>query len=176
MLKLIVAKKRHDAITRLLVNILEFRKRSDRLQGVFKLLYLFKPEHFWFTEYICCGLSFAITLQWHHNEHEGLSRHQPHECLFNSLFRRRSKKTSKIGVTARSSIIFKDLQWLYPMAWHRGCSPNNSDTAYWYHMVIMEVGRPLLFGMLWYLSNGMLCIKDFVHRPVTHPTNRFCFV
>ena len=39
-----------------------------------------------------------MTLQWHHNEHDGISNHQPHDCLLNHLFRRRSKKTSKLHV------------------------------------------------------------------------------
>ena len=34
-----------------------------------------------------------------HNEHDGISNHQPHHCLLNSLFGRRSKKTSKLRVT-----------------------------------------------------------------------------
>ena len=38
-------------------------------------------------------------LHWHHNDHDGVSNHQPHDCLFNRLFRRRSKKTSKLRVT-----------------------------------------------------------------------------
>ena len=38
-------------------------------------------------------------LQWRHNEHDGFSNHQLHDCLFNSLFRRRWKKTSKLCVT-----------------------------------------------------------------------------
>ena len=36
---------------------------------------------------------------WRHNEHDGVSNHQPHDCLFNRLFRRRSKKISKLRVT-----------------------------------------------------------------------------
>ena len=40
-----------------------------------------------------------IILQWHHNEHDGISNHQPYDCLLNRLFRRRSKKTSKLRVT-----------------------------------------------------------------------------
>ena len=40
-----------------------------------------------------------ITLQWRHNDHGGVSNHQPHDCLLNRLFRRRSKKTSKLRVT-----------------------------------------------------------------------------
>ena len=39
------------------------------------------------------------TLWWRHNDHDSVSNHQPHECLFNRLFRRRSKETSKLRVT-----------------------------------------------------------------------------
>ena len=38
-------------------------------------------------------------LQWRHNDHDGVPNHQPHDCLLNRLFRRRSKKTSKLRVT-----------------------------------------------------------------------------
>ena len=37
--------------------------------------------------------------QWHHNGRDGVSNHRPPHCLFNRLFRRRSKKTSKLRVT-----------------------------------------------------------------------------
>ena len=39
------------------------------------------------------------TLHWRHNDHGGVSNYQPHDCLLNRLFRRRSKKTSKLRVT-----------------------------------------------------------------------------
>ena len=32
------------------------------------------------------------SLQWRHNGHNGVLNHQPHDCLLNRLFRRRSKK------------------------------------------------------------------------------------
>ena len=32
------------------------------------------------------------SLQWRHNGHDSVSNHQPHDCLLNRLFRRRSKK------------------------------------------------------------------------------------
>ena len=41
----------------------------------------------------------VFSLQWRHNGHNGASNHQPHDCLLNRLFRRRSKKTSKLRVT-----------------------------------------------------------------------------
>ena len=40
------------------------------------------------------------TLQWRHNGRDDVSNHQPHDCLLNRLFRRRSKKTSKLRVTS----------------------------------------------------------------------------
>ena len=40
-----------------------------------------------------------ISLHWRHNEGDGVSNHQPNDCLLNHLFRRRSKKTSKLRVT-----------------------------------------------------------------------------
>ena len=38
-------------------------------------------------------------LQWCHNGSNGVSNNQPHDCLLKRLFRRRSKKTSKLRVT-----------------------------------------------------------------------------
>ena len=43
----------------------------------------------------CCFLS----LQWRHNESDGVPNHEPHDCLLNHLFRRRSNKASKLCVT-----------------------------------------------------------------------------
>ena len=40
-----------------------------------------------------------LQLRWRHNGCDGVSNDQPHHCLVNSLFGRRSKKTSKFRVT-----------------------------------------------------------------------------
>ena len=40
-----------------------------------------------------------LTLQWRHNGGYSVSNHQPHDCLLNRLFRRRSNKTSKLRFT-----------------------------------------------------------------------------
>ena len=37
-------------------------------------------------------LDLIMLLQWRHNERDGVSNHQPHDCLLHRLFRRRSKK------------------------------------------------------------------------------------
>ena len=44
----------------------------------------------------CTG---CVALQWRHNERDGVSNHQIHDCLLKRLFRHRSKKTSKLRVT-----------------------------------------------------------------------------
>ena len=42
---------------------------------------------------------YPSSLRWRHNERDNVSNHQPHDCLLNRLFRRRSNKTSKLRVT-----------------------------------------------------------------------------
>ena len=44
------------------------------------------------------------SLQWRHNERDGVLNHQPHHCLLNRLLRCRSKKTSKLCVTGRRPV------------------------------------------------------------------------
>ena len=44
-------------------------------------------------------INLAKALWWRHNERDSVSNHQPHDCLPNRLFSRRSKKTSKLCVT-----------------------------------------------------------------------------
>ena len=41
----------------------------------------------------------STALQWRHNGRDGVSNHQPHDCLLSRLFRQRSKKSSKLCVT-----------------------------------------------------------------------------
>ena len=43
--------------------------------------------------------TYRNTLQWHHHGCDGVSNHQPHECLLNCLLGRKSKKTSKLRAT-----------------------------------------------------------------------------
>ena len=40
----------------------------------------------------------ACQLLWRHNDSDGVSNHQPHDCLLDRLFGRSSKKTSKLRV------------------------------------------------------------------------------
>ena len=47
---------------------------------------------------ICGSNVLSVSLQWRHNALDGVLNHQPHDCLLNCLFGRRSKKTSKLRV------------------------------------------------------------------------------
>ena len=63
----------------------------------------FNASNFYVTSVrqISCSCS-CITmkpLQLRHIKHGSVSYHQPHHCLLNRVFRRRSKKTSKVRVT-----------------------------------------------------------------------------
>ena len=48
-------------------------------------------------------MGLMLSLQWRHNDRDGASNYQPHDCLLNRLFRRRSKKAYKLRVTGLST-------------------------------------------------------------------------
>ena len=48
------------------------------------------------TDFLLVTLRPSLSLQWRHN---GVSNHQPHDCLLNRLVSRRSEKTSKLRDT-----------------------------------------------------------------------------
>ena len=56
-------------------------------------------KHYWDTSITVDVPDMIYTLQWRHNDLDDVLNHQPYGCLLNRLFRRRSKKTSKLRVT-----------------------------------------------------------------------------
>ena len=63
------------------------------LPRAMSLVYLFSPALSRILK------SSPNTLRWRHYRRDSASIHQPHDCLLNRLFRRRSKKISKLRVT-----------------------------------------------------------------------------
>ena len=51
------------------------------------------------TSYYLVICWYFRALQWRHNGQDGVSNHQPYDCLLSRLFGRKSKKTSKLPVT-----------------------------------------------------------------------------
>ena len=69
----------------------------------------------------------AESLRWRNNERDGVPDHLPNECLLNRLFRRRSKKTSKLRVTglcARNSLVTGEF--------HVQTASNAGNVAIWW--------------------------------------------
>ena len=69
--------------------------------------YLWINALYWYAIYMLFALLSVFdnvqrniqALQWRQNGRDGVSNHQPHDCLLNRLFGRRSNKTSKLLVT-----------------------------------------------------------------------------
>ena len=72
------------------------------LSWSYHCMHLISPHVSWVVHWpvpdTCCGIQ-RTTLRWRHNDQDGVSNHQPHGCLLNRLFRRRSNKKSKLRVT-----------------------------------------------------------------------------
>ena len=77
-----------------------FRHRLHRKLSKWQLMsqpviYISSKWHIRFS----VNVSLGRALQWRHKERDGVSNHQPRDCLLNRLFRRRSTKTSKLRLT-----------------------------------------------------------------------------
>ena len=97
-------------------------------------------------------MTWPISLHWRHNEHDGVSNYQPHDCLRNCLFKRRSKKISKLRVTglcAGNSPVTDE----FPSQQ----ATNAENASIWYVIII------LYFHMhTWY---GVYCISPLQFHP-----------
>ena len=61
---------------------------------------------FSFIKVVCSQL--FITIQWRHNERDGVSNHQPHDCLFSRLFKAQTKENIK---TPRTGLLEGIHRW-----------------------------------------------------------------
>ena len=103
----------------------------------------------------------ATTLQWRHNGRNGVSNHQPHDCLLNRLFRSRSEKTPTLRVTGlcdRNSPVTGE----FP-AQRARCAENVS--IWWRHHDYCKIQRTAKV-FYWCMMVG--------NQPIaTHPTAHF---
>ena len=65
---------------------------------IYELLILEEAIKLWHNRLRNANQCLVKPLQWCFNGCDGISNHQPHDCLLNCLFRLRSKKTSKLLV------------------------------------------------------------------------------
>ena len=123
------------------------------------------------------------TLQWRHNGRGSVSNHQPHDCLLNRWFRRRSKKTSKLrvtGICAGNSPVTGE----FPT---QRASNTENVSIWWRHHGVMSWAQKLAGVCLRHVV-----IFDFLYRtvqwrdpsvpctliwyPFTWDTNRYSYI
>ena len=79
------------------------KKKRKKDYGVFIIMSFGRRMWIWnywvATKFLPFVGGFSNALRWRHDDHDGVSNHQPHGCLLNRLFKRRPKKTSKLHVT-----------------------------------------------------------------------------
>ena len=94
------------------------------------------------------------SLRWRHNGCDSVSNHQPHDCFLNRLFRRRSKKTSKLRVTGLCAGNSPGTgEFPAQMAsYAKNVSKNVSKVLFFFvtHAYVFSPSRPILY--LVYLS------------------------
>ena len=74
---------------------------------------------------------------WRHNGRDGVSNHQPHHCLLNRLFRRKSKKISKLtGLCVGNSLVTGELP-------AQMASNAENVSIWWRHHVFHKIGAIL---------------------------------
>ena len=74
-------------------------KNMDKQMIVSLFAHITMSQQKWRMTTINSELILSTALRWRHNGRDSVSNHQPHECLPNRLFKRRSNKTSKLRVT-----------------------------------------------------------------------------
>ena len=125
---------------------------------------------FWFKSQWCLFLRVVMwycfrTLQWRHNGPDVVSNHQPHDCLLNRLFRRRSKKTSKLRVTglcAGNSAVTDELP--------AQMASNAENNSIWWRHHVMTGDQLLPDPILIQFTNAcMSCQYQWV-KDITHLT------
>ena len=80
-------------------NRAKFASRERKSQDFPYVTWVEQCEHYFHSMSIDPPIPGMRPSQWCHNGRDGISNHQPHDCLLNCLFRCRSKETSKLCVT-----------------------------------------------------------------------------
>ena len=112
-------------------------------------------------ELLCLLLLYTciFLLHWQHNELHGISNHQPHDCLLNRLFRRRSKKTSKLRVNGfcegNSSVIWYAIRLKGPVT--RSMFPSDDVMIYPHNPGLQYIPRNM------HTFFALLCFVVVIH-------------
>ena len=98
-------------------------------------------------------------LHWRHNGRDSVSNHQPHDCLFNRLFRRRSKKISQLRVNGLCVGISPGTgEFPAQMASNAKMFPFDDVTVIWKN-VDGSALTPSIWGWYSFPSKNSVCVK-----------------
>ena len=118
------------------------------------------------------------SLHWRHNGHDSVSNNQPHDCLLNWLFRRRSKKTSKLRVTGlcagnstgTGEFPAQMASKMFPFDDVIMCSNSSAYVM----KLLQSCAKPSILwpgNHVWYENSAyvpLLSIKPAIWHPITH--------
>ena len=108
----------------------------------------------------------AMSLQWRHNERDGVSNHQPRDCLLDYLFGRRSKKTSKLRVTGicvgNSLVTGKNSPHKRPVTWKM--FPFDDVIMYFCRVMVLSEGKIAEFDT----PSNLLNDEDSIFRSMCY--------
>ena len=94
-------------------------------------------------------------LQWRHNDRDGVLNHRRPDCLLKTLFRRRSKKTSKLRVTGLCEVN-PPVTGGFPS---QRASNAENVSIWWHHHGVWYVNR-IAYILLTTISNAFSWKKD----------------
>ena len=93
------------------------------------------------------------SLQWRLNECDSVSNHQHHDCLLNCLFRRSSRKTSKLLVTG---LCAGNSPWTGEFPAQRASNAENLSIWWRHHVSIWnfttKISPSAILNQSWYVS------------------------
>ena len=119
--------------------------------------------------------SLCYTLHWRHNERDGVSNHQPHDCLLNCLFRRKSKKISKLRVTGLCA--WNAVYYCPGFRIGRVCTVTNIS-----HQIFVQLRHKLCFAIIseiikptaHYRPSWKTCVIDWQSRGLVQERRNSC--
>ena len=110
-------------------------------------------------QFDCMPVGAMLPLQWRHNERDGVSNHQPHDCLLDRLFRRRSEKTSKLRITdlcAGNSPVTGELT-------AQRASNAEHVSIWWRHHAMMELWHGSVFCINYSLRFDVVFVVGWIN-------------
>ena len=109
----------------------------------------------------------TTSLQWRHNGRDSVSNQQPHDCFLNRLFRRRSKKTSKLRVTGLCAGNSSEADEVPAQM-----ASNAENVSIWWRHHVADLHNHTFCCSLWRLSLSLervaYCIKYWLIRKDRH--------